>query len=174
MDDTTYRQLEHNVWQEMRHATRYARYYYELSNRERWKHRSTRYVLLGAMILGTVALSGHIPTPWSQFVQLAAAVLAIGTTAWDFMSSYANRAAILHSICIDCMRVEHDLDTLWTSVRAERIDFDAAESRREALAGRLLEITSQSSFAEVTEDRVLNEKCLNEADEVLEARHAIG
>ncbi len=173
MDDVTNRQLEHNVWQEMRHAARYSRYYYELSNRERRKHRITRYVLLGAMILGAVALSGHIPTPWSQFVQLAAAVLAIGTTAWDFMSGYANRAAILHSISVDCMRVEHDLDTLWTAVRAERIDFEGAEEKREALGRKLLEITAQSSFAEVTEDRELNNKCLDEADEVLDARYAI-
>ena len=162
-------QTRNAVWQELLDAVRLVRYYEALSDRYRRNHWAVRFVLLVAASSEIVALLALLPENMRQSVQLAAAGFIALTVAWDFVSDYARKAAVLHAISMECSAVEIELKSLWGEI--ESISDDEAQRRNTQLMRRISDATGWAGQADIREDSELNRKCATTAYNVMEDQY---
>ena len=162
-DDT-----RNEVWQELLDAARSVRYYETLSDRHRFKHSIVRFLLLASAAGGISALLDLLP----ENVQLISGALVALLVVWDFMADYARKAAILHTISVECSDLENKLQALWRDVNREDADDGEIRRRIEELARRAPEVTGRAGGADIREDRTLNQKCAESAYRTTAERYA--
>ena len=156
------------VWQDYLDAARLVRYYEALSDRYRRNHSILRFLLLGAAAGGVGALLDLLP----EITQLVAGGAVALLVAWDFVTDYAKKAAILHTIGVECSALEIEWRELWADVNERDLDDAEARRRNRELERRILIATGRSGYADVREDRELNEKCEKDAYRVMVERYA--
>ena len=100
--DMVTEQTRNYVWQELLDAARLVRYYEALSDRHRRNHSRVRFLLLAAATGSIAALLDLIPESTQLFTSAWVALLV----AWDFVSDYAKKAAVLHTISLECSALE--------------------------------------------------------------------
>ena len=156
------------VWQELLDVARLVRYYETLSDRHRRNHLIVRFLLLAAAAGGIAALLDVLPA----IAQLVAGGLVALLVAWDFVSDYAKKAAVLHAISLECSALEIEWGELWAYV--DDNNASDAEVRREnrRLARRLSEVTGWAGHADIREDQKLNAECAEAAYRVMVDRYA--
>lgn len=161
-------QTRNDVWQELLDVTRLVRYYGALSDRHRRNHTAVRFLLLAAAAGGIAALLDLLP----QIVQLVAGGLIALLVAWDFVSDYAKKAAVLHTIDIECGLLEIEWRELWNEANdPEASDAEVREKNRR-LAERISYVTARAGDADIPENRKLNEECAKAAYRVVADQYA--
>lgn len=156
------------VWQELLDAARLARYYASLADRHRRKRRIVQFLLMAAATSGIIGLLGLLP----EFVQRAAVAAIAIVVAWDLFGDYAKKAAVLHTISIECNRIHSQWQNLWLEI--DRPDLEDADALRqcEMLGRRLIEITGQAGLVGVDVDAKLNKTCAADTYKVMRERYA--
>ena len=158
-------QVRNAVWQDMLDVARVIRYYDALSDRYKHNQAVIRFLLLIAVAGGIGALLDLFP----EIAQLISGGLVALLVAWDFISDYARKAAILHVISIECSALEIEWQSLWFKI--ETLDDDTALNENTRLLRRISDVTGWAGQANIREDRKLNEECERVAYEVMEARY---
>ena len=148
-------QTRNSVWREFTDQERLVRYYEALSEKYLKWHFWTRFVLSLAAIGGIGALLTKLP----DIVQQIAGVLVILVIVWDLVQAPARKAAILHTISIECSRAQIEFKELWAEIdtNAEASE-DEIRSKLSRLERRVLEVTSWAGHAGVQAHPKLNEQ----------------
>ena len=163
-------QTRNAVWQELLDTARLVRYYEALSDRYRHYHWVVRFVLLLAASSEIVALLSLLPEDVRQTVQLIAGGCIALTVAWDFVSDYARKAAVLHAISMECSIVEVELKALWDEI--EHGSDDEVRRKNTQLARRITDVTGWAGQADIGEDSKLNQECAAAAYKVMKEQYA--
>ena len=161
-------QTRKDVWQDLLDVARLVRYYEALSDRYRRNHSIVRFLLLAAAAGGIAALLDLLPA----IAQLIASGLVALLVAWDFISDYAKKAAVLHAISLECSRLEIEWRELWADVNDHNADDAEVRRKNQLLARKVLEVTGWAGQADIREDQKLNEKCEDDAYRIIEDRYA--
>ena len=105
-------------------------------------------------------------------VQLVAGGVVALLVAWDFVTDYARKAAVLHAISLECSALEIEWRALWADVNEGNLDDAEARRENQRLVRRVLEVTERAGREGIREDRKLNEKCEKIAYRVTADRYA--
>ena len=97
---------------------------------------------------------------------MAGGLVAI-LVAWDFVADYAKKAAIVHTISLECSALESDWRELWHEVNDWEADDAQVRDKMRALNRKVLEVTGRAGTADIREDERLNEKCAESAYKVV-------
>ena len=162
-------QMRSLVWQEYLDAARLVRYYEALSDKYRRNYLVVRFLLLAAAASGIAALLELLPAIAQSF---AAGLVAL-IVAWDFVSDYAKKAAVLHTISIECSQLESEWQQLWAEIDEDVLSTAEVLQRNDRLSRRILGVTSWAGLADIREDQRLNEKCAESAYRVMVDRYAV-
>ena len=124
----------HAVWNDLLDAARMSRYAERMESRYRTLHWTVRFLLLLSASGSVATIVGMIPEGWpGQLPNLAVAVLI----AWDFMSDYATKIAVLNSTKRECQDLETEWRRLWLDVDSATADDAAVRERNRELSSRL-------------------------------------
>ena len=166
--DMVTEQTRNYVWQELLDAARLVRYYEALSDRHRRNHSRVRFLLLAAATGSIAALLDLIPEITQLFTSAGVALLV----AWDFVSDYAKKAAVLHTISLECSALEIEFQGLWLETDNPKASDNEIRSKGKQLERRMLEVTGWAGNADVREDSKLNEKCEVIANQIMVDKYA--
>ena len=118
-------QTRNEVWQNLLDVSRLVRYYDALSAVHRRNHAIIRFVLLAAAAGGIASLLDLLP----PIAQLAASGFIALVVAWDFASDYARKAAVLHTISLECGLLEIEWRDLWNDANNPDASDDEVRER---------------------------------------------
>ena len=151
------------VWGDLSDAKRLARYYAALSDRYRRRQHILRFILFLSAASAIAAFVDVLPESFELvFGALMAIVLAI-----DFVSDNAKKAAILHTISVECSRLGNSWEELWVAVDDVDSTDDHVRQRNRDLNDSLLTVTSGAGQSDIAEDQKLNRRSAERAYEVL-------
>lgn len=165
-------QTRNEVWQGFLDAVRLGRYYAALSDRHRRHHQLLRFALLVAAAGVISTFLNLLPEDFQWVAEIASALIGV-LVIWDLVSDDAKKAAILHSISIECGDLENRWRDLWAAVDQE--DSGDVEIRNEIrkLADRTLRVTARAGDSDIREDQRLNRKSAEIAYKVMTDRYAL-
>ena len=164
------------VWNGLLDSERYVRYYGTLAERYRRQHQIPRYIMAAAAVVGAIPIFFEEQFPLG--VTAGAMLFILAAVAWDLLSDHGRKAAILDAISVECGEYETQLRDLWISMEqglAQGKSLDPVSIRADLsmIEAAIDRVTNRSSLAGVATDNQLNEKMMNEANEVLTARFTI-
>ena len=148
-----------DVWLKFLDVARLARYYAALSDKNKRARKLTQVFLL-AFVTGAAASLMEIFPEW---VGLLVSALLITLMIWDAVEDYAKKAAILSIISMECRKNEVAFSELWRDANKANSIEGEIRSRLNQLDSATLEATGKASYADVTENKELNEKCAKDA-----------
>ena len=158
-----------DVWAEMLDVARLVRYYEALSDRYRRYGVWLRVALLVSMGGGFWAVLGAFPL-WAQLgAGLAVSVIAI----LDLVMNFSKKAAVAHTITLECGLLEKEWRDLWAYVENEDADETEARDWNRRLSGRLEEIIGWAGHADIGGDDKLNRKCADSAYAVMARQYGV-
>jgi len=161
-------QTRNEVWQDLLDVSRLVRYYDALSDVHRRNHAIIRFVLLAAAAGGIASLLDLLP----PIAQLAASGFIALVVAWDFASDYARKAAVLHTISLECGLLEIEWRDLWNDANNPDASDDEVRERNAQLSRRIAGATGRAGDAGIRENRKLNEECERAAYRIIEDKYA--
>ena len=155
------------IWNGLLDVSRQVRYYGELSSR--YSQRNT-WILFGLIFCG----SGEallILSKASAYLSVPFALAIAAIAAWAVAGDYAKKAAVAHSICLECSYLEMEWESLWNRIDSADFSDDSVLKSNQELWQRLIAATSRATPGGIHEDRKLNEKCWAETCAVLEQQY---
>ena len=168
-------QTRNTIWQDLWDAERYFRYYSSLSDTYRHRHRLIRFATLAAVLVEAAVsvsyVSAGVEGGW------AAALLAviIGTgifiailVAWDAVSNYAEDAAALSWVSVDCATLNTLWADLWLDIESYAIEETEARARQRELIQRFNTVAAR---VDIGLDIKTNEASAEDAARVLNERY---
>ena len=161
-------QTRDDAWYELLDIARLVRYYEAMSDRYRRSHRTVRFLLLAAAASGIATVVELLPATM-QYVSGGLVALLV---MWDFVSDYAEKAAVLHAISVELSNLEIERSRLWAAVNNPDTTDDEVQQTSYQLARRLSEVTAWAGLADIREDRKLNEQCEASAYNFMSDRYA--
>ena len=157
----------HAVWDEMLDAARMTRYAESMESRYRTLHWIVRFSLLLSASGSAATILGMLPDGWPRLLpNLAIAFLV----AWDFMSGYATKIAVLNSAKRECQDLETEWRELWLDVDSPAATDAEVRERNKELSRRLARATSPMDV-EVRVHQKINVASTADAYTVTAARH---
>lgn len=165
-------QTRNDVWQELLDVARLVLYYEALAHRHRRNHMIVRFLLLAAAAGAIAALLDLLPAAAQPVAQLVAGGLVALLVAWDFVSNYARKAAVLQAISLECSLLEVEWRELWADVNDGHVSDAEARDKNYRLARRISEVTGWAGQADIGEDSKLNEECAKVAYNAMADRYA--
>ena len=169
-------QTRNAIWQDLWDAERYSRYYSALSDSYSRRHKMTRFATLASVLveatLSVSFVSIGAEGVWADI--FLALIVALGIAiailvAWDAASNYAEDAAALSWVSVDCAALNMQWADLWLDIESYAIDEDEARSRQRQLLHRFNAIASR---IDVNLDEKTNEVSAEDAEKVLRERYA--
>ncbi len=161
-------QVRNDVWYCLLDVARLVRYYAALSDRYKRNYKIVRVLLFAAATSGIAAFLDALP-PIAQLISGGGIAVII---VWDMVSDYGRKAAILHAISLQCGDLEDDCHDLWRNIDNATITNEEAIHRSRQLDRRITNVTSGAGYADIPEDKKLNERCRDDADSVMEHKYA--
>ena len=153
-------QETNKVWRGLLDAERFTRYYSRLAEKfSRW-NRIALSVIAVLTSGAAVAMIAELPGWASGWAPPLLAMLAAALAFWLSYADYSRKAGVAAAIAVQCMELAQEWEELW-------MDADApdAPARAKELAGRMIRATSPALQQHGFEDRKLNKRCEDEADE---------
>ena len=103
--------------------------------------------------------------------------MALSFADWDTcrgasVGDFAKKAAVLHSIGLECDHLAAEWEELWVGTHSGKLSDSTALARNQELMRRLIAATNRAGQSGVRENRKVNEKCWIEACVVLENKYA--
>ena len=164
--------MRHEIWQGLLDAARLVRYYEALYNRyQRW-HQIVRVVLLASATGVIGLLAGNLSDPWTYILQPILGIAIVLVVIVDLVGRFAEKAAVLHTISVNCSRLDNEWHELWADCQAGEASMDDLAHRNAELSQKQTEVTSAAGDAHILDSRRLNERCWVEACRVEELRYA--
>ncbi len=164
--------MRHEIWQGLLDAARLVRYYEALYNRyQRW-HLIVRVVLLASATGVIGLLAGVLPDPWTHVLQTTLGIVIVVVVIVDLVGRFAEKAAVLHTISVNCSRLDNEWHELWADCQEAESSTGDLARRNAELSRRLTEVTSAAGEAHILDNRRLNKRCWVEACRVEELRYA--
>ena len=169
-------QTRNAIWQDLWDAERYFRYYSSLSDSHRRRHKLTRFATLASVLVEATASVSYVSIGvqgvWTTI--LLALIVGLGIViailvAWDAVSNYAEDAAALSWVSVDCASLNMQWADLWLDIESYAVDEEEARSRQCELLHRFSTIASR---IDVNLDEKTNEASAEEAEKVLRERYA--
>ena len=160
--------VRHAVWNGLLDVNRQARYYGVQSGRyNTW---STRLTVVFAMVgsadvASVLAAADHRV---GMALALLIGILAVVASVGDF----AKKAAVLHSIGLECDHLASEWEELWVGTHSGKLSDSTALTRNQELIRRLIAATNRAGQSGVRENRKVNKKCWIEACMMLENKYA--
>lgn len=161
-------EIRNEVWQDFLDVTRLVRYYGALSDRYKRNYNIVRVLLFAAATSGIAAFLDALP-PIAQLISGVGIALII---AWDFVSDYGRKAAVLHAIRLQCGELENEWHALWRSVDDGTIANEEALKKNRQLLQKITSLTGNAGYADIREDHKLNEIQAANAYKTMEERYA--
>lgn len=161
-------QIRNEVWQDFLDVTRLVRYYAALSDRYKRNYDIVRVLLFVAATSGIAAFLDALPS----IAQLISGVGIAVIIAWDFVSDYGRKAAVLHAISLQCGELENEWRDLWRSVDDGTIANEEAVKKNRQLCQRITNLTGNAGYADIREDHKLNETQAADTYKIMEERYA--
>lgn len=155
------------VWQELLDVARLVRYYAAMADRHRRNHLVVRFVLVATAMGGVVAFFDVLPVS----VRLLLGAGIAGVVAWDLLSSYGSKAAVLQAVSMECSLLESELRNVW--LRLETMPDEEARREWSRVSRRLAEVTGWAGQADVSEDGKLNVQCAEAAYATMREQYAV-
>ena len=169
-------QTRNAIWQDLWDAERYSRYYSSLSDAYRRRHKITRFATLASVLVeATISVSFvSIGVEGIWAVMFLALIVGLGIViavlvAWDAVSNYAEDAAALSWVSMDCSSLNTQWADLWLDIESYAIDEREARSRQRELLRRFNAIASR---IDVDLDEEINEASAEDAVRVLKEQYA--
>ena len=163
-------QVRNAVWQQLLDAERYSRYYGALSDRHRNCYRWLRFFLLFAAVGGIARFLDLFPASFAWISELSAIVI-IALVIWEFMADYSTKAAILHTITIECGELQNDLDHLWLSLDQHSVGTPEVIDGLQRIDDAFTRLTARAGYAGVSQDTTLNQSVTEDAYKVIHDRY---
>ena len=169
-------QTRNAIWQDLWDAERYSRYYSSLSDVYRRRHKLIRFATLASVLVeATVSVSFvsiGVEVVWATI--FIAAIVALGIVigilvAWDALANYAESAAALSWVSVDCAALNSEWTDLWLKIESYGIDEQEVHSRRRELIRRFNTIATR---IDVHLDEKINEASAEDAAKVLQEKYA--
>ena len=161
-------EIRNEIWQDFLDVTRLVRYYGALSDRYKRNYNIVRVLLFAAATSGIAAFLDALP-PIAQLISGVGIALII---AWDFVSDYRRKAAVLHAIRLQCGELENEWRALWRSVDDGTIANEEATKKNRQLLQRITSLIGNAGYADIREDHKLNETQAADAYKFMEERYA--
>ncbi len=161
------KETRNEVWDQLIDATRLARYYDALASRYRQWHSIVKFFLL----LFTLIASSSFLNLFPVFVHGTAAVALIFLITWDFTFEYAEKAAVLHTISMECSKLEVQWRELWAAANTAGAEDDSIYASNQQLIQHIIEVTGRTGYANIPPHPKINQQCTEEAYQVLQARY---
>ena len=157
-----------DIWQGLWDAKRMGRYYLAIEQRYQTVDRVVVALLLVSGTGSLVTLWRMMPD-WSQAAfGVAIAALAI----WSALGRYSAKAAMAHSICLQCDDLALDWRTLLADVDNHRLDDAAAREALNRLDEKMGHVTSRSGDVGLKINDKINKRSAEEAGKELELSYA--
>lgn len=161
-------EIRNEIWQDFLDITRLVRYYGALSDRYKRNYNIVRVLLFAAATSGIAAFLDALPS----IAQLISGVGIALIIAWDFVSDYRRKAAVLHAIRLQCGELENEWRALWRSVDDGTIANEEALKKNRQLLQRITSLIGNAGYADIREDHKLNETQAADAYKFMEERYA--
>ena len=157
-----------DIWQGLWDAKRMGRYYLAIQQRYQTADRVVVALLLVSGT-GSVATLWNMMPDWSQ----AAFGMAIATvTIWSALGKYSTKAAVAHSICLQCNDLAVEWRALLADVDSHRLDDAEAREAFNRLDQKMNHVTARSGDVGLAINNKINEKSAEEAGKELELSYA--
>ena len=164
--------IRNAVWDALLEAEQHFRYYGDLAERHRRRHRALRYFLLFAAIGGISSLLDFLPAQFSWISEVSA-VLIVALVIWDFMAEDGRKADVLHAISIECGQYELRLRHLIYSIDAGIADDpETIAQELKDIESAINQITARAGYADIPEHKRLTDKAWKESVKVVPGRFA--
>ena len=135
------------AWQSFMDAARLVRYYEALSTRYRSKHKLVMVILAASAASGIAALLGLLPADAQIVISACVALVAI----W-LVSDYARKAAVLHTVSVQCSRLYVQYEQLWARIDEADRGNEAVLCSLESLDREIGEVTGHVGYADISPD----------------------
>ena len=90
---------------------------------------------------------------------------------WDFIANYGKKAAILHTICLECGAIENELRELWTDIDTNTANEDEIRASHKRLVQRLHNVTGWAGHADISVNNQMNEESEKFANSIMDQRY---
>ena len=155
------------VWNGLLDVNRQVRYYGKLSDRY---SQLNKYILFGLIFGGSGEALLILSEVWAV-LSISVALAIAATAAWAVAGDYAKKAAVAHSICLECSYLAMEWESLWNRIDSADFSDDSVLNRNQELCQRLIAATSRAIPGDIHENRKLNDKCWAETCAVLEQQY---
>ena len=163
------------IWQDLWDAERYYRYYSSLSDSYRRRHKLTRFAMLASVLVEAAVsvsyVSAGVEGAWAAIFLCVIVALGVGIAvlvAWDAVSNYAEDAAALGWVSVDCALLNAQWADLWLDIESYAIDEREVRSRQRELLHRLNTVVAR---IDVDLDEEANEASAEDASKVLKEKY---
>ena len=158
------------VWQGLLDVARTTLYYQKLGDKYKRIHFWFRFVLL-------VSATGNVASVLNIFPDESRSVVAVVSTtilgmaiAWELISDYPRKIAILVSISRDCRLLETEWRNLWIAANMDgEVDTNILQSNNK-LQKAFHDVTSRIDETDIRDNEALNKKCAKDAYEIIKFR----
>ena len=156
------------IWQGLWDAKRLCRYYSAIHQRYQTVDRVVIFLLLLSGTGAVATLSDMMPD-WSQAV-FGGAIAVL--TILSAVGRYSARAAVAHSICLQCNELAVEWRTLLADVDSHQLDDADARDVLNLLDQKLDSVTARSGDVGLPINDKINKKSAEEAGKELEMSYA--
>ena len=155
------------IWNELYNSARCARYYESLAGKYQLAYNIFRVLLLLPLFSGIALFMEILPSSTQIILGVVIAVLV----ALELVFNLSKNSIVLHSISVECSKLENEFHLLWLEVHSAENDRDTIMAKFVELSQKFTDSTSQSSSAIVYNFTRLNEKCGRDASNDLMERY---
>ena len=157
------------AWEALWDANRLSRYYLSLNQRYAFRDKVATVLLV---VGGTGTLAPLFQLQWiPEWTQTVCGLMVASLAIWTAVVQYQNKAAISHSIAVECERLAEDCRTLFNKIDGYQVTDEVAQARTSELIQAMDQITSRSVYAGLTVDDKINELSGHAVNEELTSRY---
>ena len=160
------------VWQGLSDAARLTRYFEHLHRSYLRAHQITRVVLAASAAGLTAAVLDLLPVGWSTYVGPLLGAVTVGLVVWDLVVQLPEKTAVLHSVSVDCLRIEDAYRSLWLDCDDPEVKLDDIRRRHAALQEREIEAAARLGDAGIATNERVNQKCWEDVVQMEPNRYA--
>ena len=160
------------VWQGLLDAARLTRYFEHQYRTYLRAHQVSRLVLAASAVGVTAAVLDLLPVTWSPFLGPGLGAITILLVLFDLAAQLPEKTAVLHSVSVDCLRLEDDCRRLWIDCDDPEVRLEDIQRRHAVLQQREIEVTSRLGDAGIATNQRVNRKCWEDVVRMEPKRYA--
>ena len=148
-------------------VSRLVRYYDALFKRFQLYRYIIRFVLIFPLFSAVILIIDTAP----QWINLSIGILVASAVLIDFIFDFSTKAAITHTISLECSRLQNEWSKLWWLANSNHAEDSDVLQQNSILADKLINTTGRAGDAGISENKRLNEICTNDAFNYMEMKY---